>query len=101
MPRLKGKQSDRSLAIGLLLILLGIGVVIPLEYFNIIDLVANFGKQQQPTGARPVPSISEPSAGKQQEQTGAQPAPSEPQQSPIANEAIDKIKQIDRSPTSP
>jgi hypothetical protein len=76
MPRLKGKQSDRSLAIGLLLVLLGMGIAIPLEYFNVIDLVANFGKQQEPIGVQPEPSKSQPS--------------------PIANDAIDKVKQIDR-----
>jgi hypothetical protein len=76
MPRLKGKQSDRSLAIGVLLIIVGMGVALPLEYFNVIDLVANFGKQQ--------------------EQPSADIAPRELQPSPIANDSIDKVKQIDR-----
>ena len=46
MPRLVGKKSNSALYTGLAILTAGIGAV-ALEYFGVIDLVPNFGKETE------------------------------------------------------
>lgn len=43
MPRLKGRQYNTGL-FALLLVLIGIGIAIPLEYLGFTNLITNFDK---------------------------------------------------------
>jgi hypothetical protein len=54
MPRLVGKQSNRSLYLGvtLLVVLAGAGA---LEYFGATDVVPGFGLESQPADSSNVP----------------------------------------------
>lgn len=46
MPRLVGKKSNSALYTGLAMLIVAAGVV-ALEYFGVIDLVPNFGKETE------------------------------------------------------
>jgi hypothetical protein len=46
MPRLVGKKSNSALYTGLAILIAGAGAV-ALEYFGVIDLVPNFGKETE------------------------------------------------------
>lgn len=74
MPRLKGKQSNTGLSVALLLVLIGIGIALPLEYLGITNLVTNFGKDQITT---------QPSNGVNNKPI-------------IAQDTIDKVEEIDK-----
>ncbi|PZV18812.1 MAG: hypothetical protein DCF20_01780 [Pseudanabaena sp.] len=59
MPRLVGKKNNSALYAGFGLLIAAIGAV-ALEYFGVIDLVPNFGKETQvksTTTSQPVKTI--------------------------------------------
>lgn len=46
MPRLVGKQNNSVLYTGLAMLIAAVGVV-ALEYFGVVDLIPNFGKETE------------------------------------------------------